>query len=679
MLPKSHPLIEAIVKPLSDNAEQKLAATAMLEETFDTEHPAIPETLDRLDKVGIHKVPALPTILLGISAAISLIIITYTQLPDIRVAQEFSRMSLLTLPEWPPNPPGLTPQQQLLFGDPELPILRQKELLFQSDPGNPAYYAEYLGAYSGSHKILPPDYFETIARIAPKNSFFLYYDAGQIGGKSVEKKNSTKGYLSPRIADGVRLSPLPVEKEFIVTDQAAFDEAVLLIEKATKLPEFETYGNRMIATRIPFLPSTTLAENATFNVYRYGLSSGVISLRLVTDVLNTQAQLLSKAGKVGKFVSLAQQQRHFVESFANNPDGMLVNELVYLVTAASTTQNFYWSADRLGLAQLTKDYKRQMDAIQEDRDRRDTQWKTEDTSDIVRKRGSFLAGLTLPMVKRQVAEPPPLTDADLKPLRLVDHDIALRVGITAAALIIAILCLPVYFFRYHSPRALRIPAMRLSKILRPVDWIWIITLGVVAPIILFLAINRLTPLGGRDYAIRHFFFLFPGVQLVAILLNLLLAPAVLIRWRLSKRLAPFGIESRSCIVSFAVLCLILVWSLCAYPIMMLNIGNTIPVLISMAGIPALWLVTISRNILLTVIGKSTGRILRIATTSALLPAYASAIIALCLTVPLFVASEKHWMKQDTLFRVNPDAPDLGAYEYKVAAQKRKEINAILGL
>ncbi len=64
---------------------------------------------------------------------------------------------------------------------------------------------------------------------------------------------------------------------------------------------------------------------------------------------------------------------------------------------------------------------------------------------------------------------------------------------------------------------------------------------------------------------------------------------------------------------------------------------------------------------------------------ALLPAYAVAIITLCLSLPYFLESEKHWLKQDTLLRIDPTAPDLGAYEYKVAARKRTELKQILGI
>jgi hypothetical protein len=45
---------------------------------------------------------------------------------------------------------------------------------------------------------------------------------------------------------------------------------------------------------------------------------------------------------------------------------------------------------------------------------------------------------------------------------------------------------------------------------------------------------------------------------------------------------------------------------------------------------------------------------------------------------MHAAGEKRWLARETLLRIDPGAPDLGAYEFKVAAQKRREINAITG-
>jgi hypothetical protein len=62
-----------------------------------------------------------------------------------------------------------------------------------------------------------------------------------------------------------------------------------------------------------------------------------------------------------------------------------------------------------------------------------------------------------------------------------------------------------------------------------------------------------------------------------------------------------------------------------------------------------------------------------------LHAYPITIIFLCALTPIYSGGEKRWLAQETLLRIDPDAPDLGAYEFTVAAQKRKEINAITGV
>jgi hypothetical protein len=41
--------------------------------------------------------------------------------------------------------------------------------------------------------------------------------------------------------------------------------------------------------------------------------------------------------------------------------------------------------------------------------------------------------------------------------------------------------------------------------------------------------------------------------------------------------------------------------------------------------------------------------------------------------------EKHWLAQETLLRIDPDVPLDALDVAKIAAQKRKEINAITGV
>jgi hypothetical protein len=105
----------------------------------------------------------------------------------------------------------------------------------------------------------------------------------------------------------------------------------------------------------------------------------------------------------------------------------------------------------------------------------------------------------------------------------------------------------------------------------------------------------------------------------------------------------------------------------------------LPVLAALAVPPALCLGLLFANALRIIFGKPATRLDGCAVAIAVLPAYGLATILLCSLMPIYSAAEKHWIAKETLLRIDPDAPDLGAYEFKVAAQKRKEINAITGV
>ena len=192
--------------------------------------------------------------------------------------------------------------------------------------------------------------------------------------------------------------------------------------------------------------------------------------------------------------------------------------------------------------------------------------------------------------------------------------------------------------------------------------------------------TRLTPLGGMEYGVLFFRAFFPGVPLVALLLGLLIAPAIVVRWRLTKRLAPFGLSDRFTVpISLVMLTMILVWSLTALPILVRFGAENQYALIALATPPALCVGLVIANALRSIFGKPTARLAQAATAMAVLPAYPIAIIALCALTPIYSAREKRWLAKETLLRINPEASDLGAYEFKVTARKRKEINAITGV
>jgi hypothetical protein len=180
-----------------------------------------------------------------------------------------------------------------------------------------------------------------------------------------------------------------------------------------------------------------------------------------------------------------------------------------------------------------------------------------------------------------------------------------------------------------------------------------------------------------------FVLAFPGVQYAALLLALLIVPAILVRWCLSKRLAPFGFGDRFTVpLALAVMAMIAVWTLAALPVVehltKVDFLNNFT-FAALAAPPALCLCFLFANALRSILGKPAARLAQCTTAIAVLPAYPIAIILLCALTPIYSAGEKRLLAKETLLRIDPYAPDLGAYEFKVAAQKRKEINAITGV
>lgn len=678
--PETHPLIEAITETLADNAERRMDAHVFLEKNFDAVHPGVSDLTARLEVAARRKFGVLRKALLWASATFAIAAVVFSNASTFRFAKAVYSFDIFEPWEKPVLPAGLTEEGRLLLGDPAINNLEQRRLLHLHSPRNPAYFAEYAQAFISEKSTLPPDFQETSTLIAPDNSFFPYVAAGLTGKESISKNKVSGPSPPPRFADGVRLGNLLREAEFTIKDQAAFDEALALIAKAAALPGFESYTSPMIVARMRLLPGGNMAEFTHALVSAYGTpASGIIQLRYVADLMSARAEQLSKSGHKEEFLTLVRQRDAFIAHLGHNPDFTLVGELVYQVVASATATNFRYAAERLGLTEIAETYRKQSDAFLEEKDLKEIRQKKA-VDPFPEDKASALTRMSLPMVGRQVKSPPPLSVADFEPMRRAEHELAGGLGVLAAALIIPLAALAVFLFRFIAPSVIRLLAKRMAGALDLVDGCWVIAIGVLLPISLFLIVTRFTPLGGREYGVLFFQAAFPGVPLVALLLALLIAPATVVRWRLTKCLSPFGLSDRFTIpLSLGVLAMILVWSLTALPISVrFGIGNQYA-LIALATPPALCLGLVIANALRSIFGKATARLAQAATAMAVLPAYPIAIIALCALTPIYSAGEKRWLAKETLLRINPDASDLGAYEFKVSAQKRKEINAITGV
>lgn len=670
------PLVEAAVKTLSDNAEHRLAAISILSETADSKHPAALEAIARWKEIDSAKLPFLWKAVLCAAAVAAAAWIVSSQWYERGVIDSFGSQSFFYLPD-PPPLPNLSPQQALLLGNRDLPELDHEKALLATDPENSAYFAEYAQTYVSKWRTLPEGYLETVSRIAPDNSFFLYLAAASINDRVIEKEPTPGPSPPPRIVDGVKLSAAPVERNFRIVDQAAFDGSLRLLEAADKLPDFETHWKAMLQARSRLVPHTGTLSERLYGILAHFHSGGILFLRRNADILSARAQQLSREGDVDGFLKLVEIRNNFIRKLAASSETTAASELALAATAGGTAEYFHYAAGRLGLDGLSSDFLKESIALREAHDRYKIRNHRTNT-DWIDDRASSLVAFSIPMTISLADSIPPLTNRDLAPSRYADHARVMRIGLAAVALAILAVSLPVYFFRRMFPLAVRKIAARLVQLLRPGDWLFAISLGVVLPVAALLLFNRFSGLGGREWAVARFEGLFPGVHLIAILFISLLAPAVLIRWRLARRIAPLGIPCRPGLFSCMALLGMVGLSIGAYPFA-IRFGMEGTALHALAAAPAFWLATVLWNALRAIIGKAAERISLAATSMALFPSYAVAVILISLLLPVFKSSEANWLSKDTIHNLDPDLPDFGSYEIRIAAQKRKETRAILGL
>lgn len=674
MLPQSHPLIAAAVEPLADNAEQQLAAISLLAENFDAGHPAVPATFARFRKIPAKGRTRPWIIALHVLAAIALIPSVWSIHSLRRGTSSLGILNTMGSHETPSPgiPKTLTAEQRLLVGDPSLPELRQKELLHLSDPNRADFYCEYVGKYYTENSAFPPAYLETAARIDPQNSFFLYNAAGRNGGKSVTKvKPSTKA--PDRMVRGKRLPPIPAETEWAVSDVAEFEKAMALVSEAGRLSRYETYESSLAAQRLPLFDQDHFIPRIHTIAYFAGQTSQVIPIKYVSDLISARAYVLSKNGDTEGFLALHRDYESFLRHLGNCPDRSVISELVFAASASQSTSNMFHAAERLGLANLAADLKDRKDAFQADRDAK--AFLESSFGEQLGREGTILTKLTAGMLDTQV-ENPPVHDPDaLTAARLAEHDYASAVFASLLACFAALASFGIYVVSRTTPRPLHILAKRFSLLLGFRDWAWILGLGVILPTALVLAITRLTPLGGRETGISHHSFLFPLVHIELIFLLLLTAPTIVLRWRLSGKISPFGLATGFPTPWLAVPALGTLAVLVAFPVLEAFPDNRIA-LATLACFPALWVMSLLWVGVLALIGRRSAR-LRIATSFQILaPALSLAIILFSALAPLLWESGERWTSRDNFHRVVPGG--LGPYEAAIAAQKRKEINAILG-
>ena len=666
----SERFLDSATAPLADNAELQVMARRELEGCLvDGEAEALVEAAESLEKPGSRR--RWKIALYAVTAVVS--IVSLGLLGRMMHSIQGFRMMLDPISTMGISDDGKTrahlgknlnaEQRLLLFGDTSKTYPAERfKALWDSDSGNPAYFADYSLHYIQSHRSLPPDFLVTAAKLDPDNAWFTVVAAGVTARRAVERERLTKTQTKQGILHGYK-----------ILDQARLDEAVRLLELASRQSRFESYQPELMARRIALLPERSdFASQLPGRIYLSEFTSGSFHLSEAMKAADAAAWQAADRRDSARFRQIADWWELNLQNWVKAPCPDIIHELVLQAS-------LNLAADRLSkttlpdLKETNERWRPVSDRIlanKEEADRRE--W------DVAPKlRGSMIAGLSLPLLTMQLKSPIPITDADLKPGRLVDHEWFARLSSAVVWLILWVTAVEAMVYRRRSSLMARRLSRGLEDLLKPTDWAWILGAGVFLPFLFYLAIYRLTPLGARDWSIAASAYLVPAGQVAAMGFLMILLPVLVARWRLGRRGAMLGWQKgRAWMGWTAVICGAL--SLPVFGLSFANGKGSEAVMMTAAALLGILVLTWLVIGIRAIFSKRPALLRRVTLSRVLVPAYALGMLLMAASMPLYHAAEKRWLARDRLMEITPEAPAMSRYEWEVAQAMRAELLEVLG-
>lgn len=257
---------------------------------------------------------------------------------------------------------------------------------------------------------------------------------------------------------------------------------------------------------------------------------------------------------------------------------------------------------------------------------------------------------------------------ELEPGLHAEHALADRFSAVAGAGIFALLAFLALLEGWRRAASVRFLAHGILPLLRAVDFVWLIGLGIAFPLAWHVGIMRLTPFGCRDFGI----VLGDAIPLLAraggsLLLSLcLLAQAG--RWRLAKRGGAFGLRPAALWPGWVVC------GVAALVVPLSGLARYWPTLdeeylacaCAIMGVPLLWLLWRAGSL---VFGPGHAALGGVLLCRMVMPALLLGSLLLLGLAPLLKQEERRWIARDTV-----SGPDSGGSELsRIDARSEEEI------
>lgn len=429
-----------------------------------------------------------------------------------------------------------------------------------------------------------------------------------------------------------------------------------------------------MALRAPLLPKET-DQGSRYLPAGYVAAMPAASLRSRTliDAVSAQAAIFESAGDATGFKTLVGDWEKVLAASLKEPAPSMIDVLVLRVALNTPAKGFERSALALGLTEEAARWRERAEWFAADKKAREM--KDDDYSQI-RKKGSMLAGLTLPVVAKQSLMAPPISEEELTPGRMADHEFlsqALSIAVWAS---LALMMLAAGLYHFRGGMLIRRLSRSLEALLTIRDQVWIIGGGILLPFLAFLAICRFSPLNGRHWSPWGSEFIIPTGGFTAMGLIIIVAPVAIARWRLGKRAGFLGFaRSRVWTGWLAIACGLLGMAVLGWSFLRNTPANTLLIAagILLTVIQLVWLVIGLRAFA----SRRPEFLRRVILSRAVIPAYAAGMLLMVASVPVYHALECQWVAKDELMRLAPEQMAMNRYEARVSQAMKRELQELL--
>lgn len=676
-------LLKLWTDPIDDNAEQQLHAQALLDEAIDENSSSIPLSLALFQRVttAAKKRRHWSFLLLTVGAVL-LFAAQWRQAYLIQKNLISSRgVSGLSSGANLQIKTQTAEETLLLYGDPQRANKgEQLRALWESDPDNPVYFAEYVRNYAADSHALPADCLKVAEAIDPGNGYYHLLDAA-LRAKPLVTKTKTDHPKSPVTRSQVmkaqkedkRRLELQQVKQFTLNDPVQAKQVLDSWRKSLQKPHYESYELAIHQLRADMLNRRyTWLDQFPPLVYIVGLESLIREERYLADLLVASVQAADFSTPEGQ--QFFRDVSTYADRIATRQDSSLVGALVKFATLLSVYRQItVIETDALDPILVAR-WKERHEALMNLRLELISRQPSEEN--IGEKHGSLISGLLLPAAHKQTRNPPVVSMADLAPMRYADHTIVGRALISSFCLIV--LCMIPYHLLVRRKAFMHRLTYEVWQAVPLRSVISLVLCAVFLPTMIYVLLTCFTPLTGKEWSITYK-FLFPAVPATSLFLLLLIMPRLLVGMAMKTWLK--------------LSCTTRIWyqrcGWCACVLLLLPLlgmtwvavadwqKQTLLILLGICWLPAiLWLVAggfkgiSGKHFYDQVMSGLRRRIVGVCTVCTL--------IALSVAGLLLPHVERYWVQRDKLLAIDPTLP-ITSNEAQVVQSMQTDLREVLSL